>query len=69
MSLDDVWNWYSSHSDKINPIVAGLGGAALVWAAIQQARTATRAITNRRGLYRLRVLGHRIEPYAALARG
>jgi hypothetical protein len=25
----------------VNPIVACLGGAALVWAAIQQARTAT----------------------------
>jgi uncharacterized protein YjbI with pentapeptide repeats len=34
--------WYAAHSDKVNPIVAGLGGAALVWAAIQQARTATR---------------------------
>ena len=34
--------WYAAHSDKVNPVVAGLGGAALVWAAIQQARTATR---------------------------
>jgi len=37
-----AWDWYAAHSDKINPIVAGLGGAALVWAAIRQARTATR---------------------------
>ncbi len=36
------WAWYAANSDKVNPIVAGLGGAALVWAAIQQARTATR---------------------------
>jgi hypothetical protein len=37
-----AWTWYAANSDKVNPIVAGLGGAALVWAAIQQARTATR---------------------------
>ena len=36
-----AWDWYAAHSDKVNPIVAALGGAALVWAAITQARTAT----------------------------
>jgi hypothetical protein len=36
-----AWDWYAAHSDKVNPIVAGLGGAALVWAAVRQARTAT----------------------------
>src|SRR5689334_5169546 len=40
--VSDAWDWYATHSDKVNPIVAGLGGAALVWAAIRQARTATR---------------------------
>jgi uncharacterized protein YjbI with pentapeptide repeats len=39
--LSSAWDWYAAHSDKVNPIVAGLGGAALVWAAIRQARTAT----------------------------
>ena len=39
--LSAAWDWYATHSDKVNPIVAGLGGAALVWAAIRQARTAT----------------------------
>jgi hypothetical protein len=39
--LSDAWDWYAANSDKINPIVAGLGGAALVWAAVRQARTAT----------------------------
>ena len=32
--LSSAWDWYAIHSDKVNPIVAGLGGAALVWAAI-----------------------------------
>jgi hypothetical protein len=35
------WDWYAVHSDKVNPIAAGLGGAALISAAIWQARTAT----------------------------
>jgi hypothetical protein len=39
--IGDAWDWYAAHSDKVNPIVAGLGGAALVWAAVRQARTAT----------------------------
>lgn len=39
--LSAGWTWYASNSDKINPIVAALGGAALVWAAVRQARTAT----------------------------
>src|ERR1700722_20102046 len=39
--LSDAWQLYADHSDKVNPIVAGLGGAALVWAAVRQARTAT----------------------------
>jgi hypothetical protein len=25
-----VWNWYVTNSSTVNPIVAGLGGAALV---------------------------------------
>jgi hypothetical protein len=37
-----AWSWYATNSGTVNPIVAGLGGAALVWAAIRQARTATR---------------------------
>src|SRR5215472_8349439 len=40
--VSDAWGWYAANSDKVNPIVAGLGGAALVWAAVRQARTATR---------------------------
>jgi hypothetical protein len=40
-----AWIWYahapSNGRDTVNPLVAGLGGAALVWAAIRQARTAT----------------------------
>jgi hypothetical protein len=36
-----AWDWYAAHPDKVNPIAAGLGGAALVWAAIRQTRTAT----------------------------
>jgi hypothetical protein len=40
--LSEWWDLYAAHSDKVNPLAAGLGGAALVWAAIQQARTATR---------------------------
>lgn len=39
--LSSAWGWYATNSGKVNPIVAGLGGAALVWAAITQARTAT----------------------------
>jgi Pentapeptide repeats (8 copies) len=39
--LSQAWDWYAAHSDKVNPLVAGLGGAALVWAAVRQARTAT----------------------------
>jgi hypothetical protein len=35
------WAWYAANSSKVDPIVAGLGGAALVWAAIREARTAT----------------------------
>jgi hypothetical protein len=38
---NEHWGLYAANSDKVNPIVAGLGGAALVWAAIRQARTAT----------------------------
>jgi hypothetical protein len=38
---NELWGLYAANSDKVNPIVAGLGGAALVWAAIRQARTAT----------------------------
>jgi Pentapeptide repeats (8 copies) len=40
--VSEWWASYAAHSDKVNPIVAGLGGAGLVWAAIQQARTTTR---------------------------
>jgi hypothetical protein len=39
--LSATWGWYATNSDKVNPVVAGLGGAALVWAAVRQARTAT----------------------------
>lgn len=39
--LSAAWDWYAAHSDKVNPIAAGLGGVALVWAAVRQARTAT----------------------------
>lgn len=42
MSWDSAaWDWYAVHSDRVNPIVGFVGGAALIWAAIQQARTAT----------------------------
>jgi uncharacterized protein YjbI with pentapeptide repeats len=40
--LSVAWDWYSANSDKVNPIVAAIGGTILVWAAIRQARTATR---------------------------
>jgi hypothetical protein len=40
--VSEWWALYAAHSDKVNPIIAGLGGAGLVWAAIQQARTTTR---------------------------
>jgi Protein of unknown function (DUF2934)/Pentapeptide repeats (8 copies) len=48
------WYWYSfeqtdhngvihhPHADILNPIAAALGGAVLAWAALRQARTATR---------------------------
>jgi Protein of unknown function (DUF2934) len=48
------WYWYSfeqtdrngvihhPHADILNPIAAALGGAVLAWAAVRQARTATR---------------------------
>jgi len=38
------------HADILNPIVAALGGAVLAWAAVRQARTATRQaeITSQR---------------------
>jgi hypothetical protein len=39
--INAVWGWYVANSGTVNPIVAGLGGAALVWAAVRQARTAT----------------------------
>ena len=39
--VSDGWAWYTTNSGHVNPIVAGFGGAALVWAAIRQARTAT----------------------------
>jgi hypothetical protein len=39
--VSEGWGWYATHSDKVNPVVAGLGAAALVWAAVRQARTAT----------------------------
>jgi hypothetical protein len=49
-----LWHWYSfqqtdhngvthhPHADVLNPIAAAIGGALLAWAAIRQARTATR---------------------------
>jgi uncharacterized protein YjbI with pentapeptide repeats len=40
-AISDAWGWYETHASTVNPIVAGLGGAALVWAAVRQARTAT----------------------------
>jgi hypothetical protein len=40
--LSVAWDWYAAQSGKVNPMVAGVGGAALVWAAIRQAQTATR---------------------------
>src|SRR6478672_1736619 len=39
--ISEGWAWYKANSGHVNPIVAGLGGAALVWAAIRLARTAT----------------------------
>lgn len=39
--LSVAWDWYAAQSGKVNPMVAGVGGAALVWAAIRQAQTAT----------------------------
>jgi hypothetical protein len=38
--ISDAWDWYLANPEA-RPIVAGLGGAALVWAAVRQARTAT----------------------------
>ena len=45
--LSTAWHWYAGypatyvgHAATVNPVVAALGGAALIWAAIKQARTA-----------------------------
>ena len=38
--VSDGWTWYLTNPEA-RPLVAGLGGAALVWAAVRQARTAT----------------------------
>lgn len=37
----DGWGWYVANTPTVNPIVGFFGGAALVWAAVRQARTAT----------------------------
>ena len=41
--------WYAAHSDKVNPVVAGLGGAALVWQLSAQPGPRPIGITSRRG--------------------
>jgi hypothetical protein len=37
----DTWGWYVANSDKANPIVGFVGGAASVWGLSKQARAAT----------------------------
>jgi hypothetical protein len=39
--VSEGWGWYLAHTSTVNPIVGFVGGGALVWAAIQQARTAS----------------------------
>ena len=48
--LSDAWQWYAGpqssadqpHAVLVNPIIAGVGATILLWAAIRQARSATR---------------------------
>ncbi len=39
--VSDAWAWYVANTSTVNPVVGFIGGGALVWAAVRQARTAT----------------------------
>jgi hypothetical protein len=38
----DTWDWYVTNREVLTPIGAFLGGGIIAWAALRQARTATR---------------------------